>query len=194
MSFYLTPSHLLEYLYCPRFTYYEYVLGIPQREEKHYKVLKGREIHELRQKINRNYLRNKLKVKKKELVVELNCNDLHLRGMVDELLYLDDDTMAPFDFKYAEYKEHLWETYKIQTLLYAVMIKKIYGVEVNKGFICFVRSEYKVIELELKEEGLKKALEYVDDCVSVIQKEIYPQATKSKVRCLDCTYQNICIK
>ena len=37
----VTPSHIIEYLYCPRFTYYEYVLCIPQYEERHYKSRKG---------------------------------------------------------------------------------------------------------------------------------------------------------
>jgi CRISPR-associated exonuclease Cas4 len=32
-GFSLTASHLLEYLFCPRFTYFEYVLDIPQYEE-----------------------------------------------------------------------------------------------------------------------------------------------------------------
>ena len=30
--FSVTASHLLEYLYCPRFTYFEYVMDIPQNE------------------------------------------------------------------------------------------------------------------------------------------------------------------
>ena len=37
----LTASHLLEYLFCPRFSYFEYVLDIPQREEKGLKHQRG---------------------------------------------------------------------------------------------------------------------------------------------------------
>ena len=45
-GFSVTASHLLEYLFCPRFTYFEYVLDIPQHEEKRFKVEVGRKIHE----------------------------------------------------------------------------------------------------------------------------------------------------
>ena len=44
LSFY--PSQLIEYLYCPRFTYFEYVLRIPQYEDKFFKVQQGRELHD----------------------------------------------------------------------------------------------------------------------------------------------------
>ena len=59
----LTASHLLEYLFCPRFTYFEYVLDIPQHEEKRFKVDIGRTIHEKIRKTNPEYLRKKLGVK-----------------------------------------------------------------------------------------------------------------------------------
>jgi CRISPR-associated exonuclease Cas4 len=60
----LTASHLLEYLFCPRFTYFEYVLDIPQHEEKRFKVEVGRKIHE--KKMNPEYLRKKLGVTEKK--------------------------------------------------------------------------------------------------------------------------------
>ncbi|MFK7978695.1 MAG: CRISPR-associated protein Cas4, partial [Saprospiraceae bacterium] len=44
--FSITPSQIIEYLFCPRFTYFEYVLRIPQYEDRHYKVGRGREVHE----------------------------------------------------------------------------------------------------------------------------------------------------
>ena len=48
----LTPSHIIEYLFCPRFTYFEYVLAIPQYEEKDYKVMRGRHLHDERLRFN----------------------------------------------------------------------------------------------------------------------------------------------
>src|SRR5579883_652505 len=58
----LTVTHLLEHLYCPRFTYFEYVLGIPEQQEKRTLVQKGRAVHEERRHTNPNYLRKKLGV------------------------------------------------------------------------------------------------------------------------------------
>ena len=82
----LTASQLLQHLYCPRFTWYEYVLQIPQYEERHVKVQKGRQLHTERLERNKAYLRKKLGVVAKEADVYLS-SDL-LRGRVDEVLTL----------------------------------------------------------------------------------------------------------
>ncbi|MBS1272030.1 MAG: hypothetical protein MAGBODY4_01167 [Candidatus Marinimicrobia bacterium] len=44
-QFYITPSDMLEYLYCPRFIYFENVLDIPENQGNRWKVQKGRSIH-----------------------------------------------------------------------------------------------------------------------------------------------------
>lgn len=41
----ITITHVLEHLFCPRFTYFEHVLAIPERQENRWKVQKGREVH-----------------------------------------------------------------------------------------------------------------------------------------------------
>ena len=190
---FITPSHLLEYLYCSRFTYFEYVLGIDQREEKRFKVQMGKDTHLFKEKINPGYLRKKLGVTKKEQEVELVCPDLNLKGKVDELLYFDDGTMAPFDYKFAEYKDRIWQTFKVQETLYALMIKDIYAVDVKKAYLCFTRSKSKIVEIEFKGKDFDVALKAVKQCLDIIQKGYYPSGTKVKARCNDCTYRNLCI-
>lgn len=59
-------SDVLEYLFCSRFIYYMYCLDIPQHEEKRFKVIKGREVHETRKLTNRDYVRKKLNCIRKE--------------------------------------------------------------------------------------------------------------------------------
>ncbi|MCF7790691.1 MAG: CRISPR-associated protein Cas4 [Victivallales bacterium] len=190
---FITPSHLLEYLYCPRFTYYEYVLGIDRREEKRLKVQLGKDTHLFKEKINPGYLRKKLGAVKKEQEVELVSPSLNLKGKVDELLYLEDGTMSPFDYKFAEYKDRIWKTFKIQETLYALMIKQLYQVEVKKAFLCFIRSKSKIVEIEFTEKDFEEAVDAVNECLSIIQDGYYPQATRVKARCPDCTYRNLCI-
>ncbi|HED08386.1 MAG TPA: CRISPR-associated protein Cas4, partial [Ignavibacteria bacterium] len=104
----VTPSHIIEYLYCPRFTYFEYVLSIPQYEERHYKIQKGRQIHELKLVRNREYLRKKTGAVEK--YTDQYLTNGYLRGKVDEVLLLSDGTMAPLDYKFAVYKERIFET------------------------------------------------------------------------------------
>ena len=44
-EYYITPSDMIEFLYCKRFIYYMKGLAIPQFEENRFKVQKGREVH-----------------------------------------------------------------------------------------------------------------------------------------------------
>src|SRR5512143_1388223 len=97
---FVTVSDALEYLFCPRFIFFMHCLGIAQREERRYKVLKGRDLHESREKVNRDYVRKRLNCNKKEISVYLTSQRLHFKGEVDEVLFLDDGTAAPLDYKY----------------------------------------------------------------------------------------------
>ncbi|MGH7829356.1 MAG: CRISPR-associated protein Cas4, partial [Candidatus Binatia bacterium] len=89
----ITPSEVIEYLYCPRFVYFMHCLNIPQHEDRRFKVLKGREVHQRRETENKDYLRKKIGVTKKEIGVYLASPSLKVRGIVDEVLTLEDGTM-----------------------------------------------------------------------------------------------------
>jgi len=51
-AFSITASDILEYLFCPRFTYFELYLKIPEHQEKRFKVQKGRTVHEDKMRVN----------------------------------------------------------------------------------------------------------------------------------------------
>ncbi len=189
----LTASHLLEYLFCPRFTYFEYVLDIPQHEGKRFKVEVGRNIHEKVRKINPDYLRKKLGVKEKKSDVYLSGHS-GIRGIVDEILFLDDGTAAPLDYKYAQYKEKLFKTYRLQLVFYAQLIKDNSHVPVNRGFIVYTRSKNKLIEVPIYDKYFLELDKIVQEMLLIIQKCHYPKPTSYKQRCPDCCYRNICEK
>ena len=126
-SFY--PSQIIEYLYCPRYTYFEYVLRIPQYEEKFYKVNRGREIHDQKLERNKEYLRKKIGVSEKWLDQYLGVEGL--RGKVDEVLLLDDGTYAPLDYKFAVWKDKVYDTYRQQLYCYAILIEEIFKAKVE---------------------------------------------------------------
>src|SRR5438132_8466634 len=86
----LTVTHVLEHLFCPRFTYFEYVLAVPERQERRLLVQKGRQSHEERRHINPTYLRKKLGVVERRFDVPLASARLGVRGSVDEVFTLND--------------------------------------------------------------------------------------------------------
>lgn len=189
----ITPSEVIEYLYCPRFIYFMNFLSIPQHEEQRYKVLAGREVHEKKVKINKEYLRKKLHCTEREISVYLASDKYHLKGVVDEVLFLEDGTAAPFDYKFAEYKDRLFRTHKIQSILYAILIKENYQREVRRGYVCYTRSKNLVKEIPYREKDFRVALETIDKILKIIQSGYYPEGTKYLSKCIDCCYKNICV-
>ena len=188
---FITATHLLEYLYCPRFIYFENVLDIPENQEKRFKVQKGRKVHEIVRKTNPAYFRKKLGVKDKKSDVYL-ASSLGIRGIVDEVLFLNDDTAAPLDYKFAEYKQKLFKTYRFQLIFYARLIKDNFQVPVKKGFIIYTRSKNKLVEIPIKDKDFIELEKIVDDMISIINNCRYPKPTSVKRRCPDCCYKNIC--
>lgn len=190
--FSITPSHIIQYLYCPRFTYYEYVLRIPQYEDKFYKVTRGREVHEQKAAQNMEYMRRRIGVVDKYLNAYLTIE--LLRGEVDEALVLDDGTMAPLDYKFAQYKEKVYDTYKTQLYCYAWLIETNYGCLVQKGFLVYTRSKNKLIEVPITSKSVAVVKKASEEIKTIMETNRYPKATKYKKRCVSCTYRNICIR
>ena len=188
----ITISDVLEYLFCPRFIYFMYCLDIPQYEEKRFKVLKGREVHEIRRLTNTEYARKKLNCIRKERDVFIASKENRIKGIVDEVLFLEDGTAAPLEYKFAEYKNKIFRTYKYQLILQALMIKENYGLDVTRGYICYTRSNSLVKQIDFKSSDFKRAVEIIESIINIIEKGVYPKATRSSMKCIDCCYRNIC--
>jgi CRISPR-associated exonuclease Cas4 len=191
--FSLTPSHIIEYMYCARFTYFEYVLRIPQFEEKNYKVMQGRSMHELRSLQNKDYLRKRVGAVDKRLNVYLTGGaGYKLRGEVDEVLWLSDGTLAPLDYKFAKWEDKVYDTYRIQLICYAWLIMQNFGLQVTRGYLVYVRSQNKVVELPVLPEDMTMVRDAMADIRRIVEKNYYPNGTKVRKRCDHCTYKNVC--
>jgi len=189
----ITISDVLEYSFCPKFIFYMHCLCIPQHEEQRFKVLRGREVHDERMKTNPDYLRKKLHVTGKELNIFLTSRDYHIKGIVDEVLFLEDGTAAPFEYKFAEFKEKIFQTYKNQLALHAIMIRENYHKEVNRGYICFTRSNSRVEEVRFTDKDFSRAIAVVNSILEIINNGYYPSKGKSESKCIDCCYRTICV-
>lgn len=190
----ITISDVMEYHYCPRFTYFMHVLDIPQHEEMRFKVLKGREVHEKKKHQNISYLRKKLEVKRKLINVFLSSEKYQIRGIIDELLILTNGEIVPFEFKFAEYKERLFQTYKSQLVIQALLIQENYDVTVTRGFICFTRTNNIVKEVQFTINDFRKVEKTIKMIISIIETGIFPKMTQYNSRCIDCCYRNICVR
>lgn len=188
----LTVTHLLEHLFCPRFTYFEHVLAIPERQERRPLVVKGREAHEERAKVNPRYLRKKIGVVGRRQDVPLSSAALGIRGSVDEVLTLEDGTMAPLDYKFAEWKGRVLLNLKMQSVVYGLLIEEAFGVAVNGGWLCYIRSKHRLERLEHTPDDKAEARRLLAEVLGVIRGEHFPEATRYRGRCRDCCYRNVC--
>jgi CRISPR-associated exonuclease Cas4 len=188
----ITPSQIIEFQYCQRFTYFEYVLGISQYEDRHYKVQKGRDLHLIRQSTNVDYLRKKIGVIEKYIDQYL-VNDL-IRGKIDEVLLLEDGSMAPLDYKFAEYNDIVYSTYKVQLYCYGWLIESNFQKEVKKGFLVYTRSKNKLVTENISMKNIDEVKKCAESIYSIIENNTFPKATGFKKRCVTCTYRNICIQ
>jgi len=191
-SIQITPSHIIEYLYCPRYTWFEYVLAIPQYEDKYYKVMKGRHLHSEKLVRNKEYLRKRIGAVEKQTDQYLAAGNL--RGRIDEVLNLNDGTFAPLDYKFAKWEGKVFRTHRIQLYCYALMIENNFKAKVKRGYLVYIRSKNKLVEVEVPESAKKEIEESIAGIADIIERNYYPRATKYKSACLNCTYKNICTK
>jgi CRISPR-associated exonuclease Cas4 len=141
--------------------------------------------------MNPDYLRKKIGVKEKKSDVYLSGR-IGIRGIVDEILFLNDSTAAPLDYKYAEYKDRTFKNHRFQLVFYAQLIKENFHFPVNRGYIVYTRSRNKLVEVPLQEKNFVELEKIIDEIVAIIQKCRYPEPTKYKRRCSDCCYRNLC--
>lgn len=170
------------------------VLKIPQNEDRRYKVQKGREIHEKRLQQNKGYLWKKIGAVSRQSNVYLISEKYHLRGIIDEVVTLADDSFAPIDYKYAVYPEHIYKSHKTQILCYCMLIEDVFAKKVNEGYIFYIRDGNKQETVPFTDKTKGRILEDIDAILEIIGKEKIPRPTAVTARCVDCTYKNICVR
>ena len=187
----ITCTDVLEHCFCPRFTYFEHVLDIPERQEKRFKVQKGRAIHDKVASINAGYLRKKIGCVDRRFNVHLSTDD-GLIGVVDEVLTLSDGSMAPLDYKFAEYPGRIYKTHRVQVAFYGHLIEHGFRRSVNKGFLVYTRAKNKLVEVSIGVEEQGMLLRSVVEIKTILSQGRLPQEHGSRMRCPDCCYKNIC--
>lgn len=189
---FVTPSEVMEYLYCPRFIYYMNVLNVQQHEHNRALVNKGRDIHKLKMVQNKAYLRKTLNVIDKKSEVYMKSETLKLVGKVDEVLFFADGFAAPLDYKYAYWDKRVYKPLLYQQALYASLIEETFSCEVQAGYLVYIRSKNHVEKVDISARLKTRAKEIVDEIFAILNINYFPQATKTKSKCLDCTYRNLC--
>jgi len=187
-------SDIIEYLYCPRFIYYERVLNIPQFQELRTKVKIGRDIHEKKAITMGSYLRKRIGVKKKLTNIKIVSEKLHLVGILDELLFFDDGTIGPLDYKFAQWEGVVHKPLYYQSMAYGVLAQDLFNQPSNRGYIVYTRSSNHMERINFPPNKKERIENIVNNVMDIIFRCAYPNAKTSSKQCGDCTYRKICLK
>lgn len=186
-----TVSDVLEHLFCGRFTWFEKYQMLPEFQERRHKVQRGRQLHTEREKNNRAYLRKRLRAVDKQIDVSLVSERHHLRGRLDEILFFEDESASPLDYKFARDPGRVYRTLKMQSVIYALLIRENMDVRVRKGFIVYTRSNNAVTTVDFSRADFQQVGIIVQEMLSIVTTgHLPPRAAASK--CIDCCYRRIC--
>ena len=187
----LTVSDVLEHLYCPRFTWFEKYQMLPEFQERRAKVQMGRSLHETRENTNRGYLRKRLNAVDKRIDVSLVSERYCLRGRIDEVLFFQDGTAAPLDYKFARDPGLIYRTLRFQSAIYALLIQEHFQCAVSKGFVVYTRSSNAVRTIEFTPADFQQVGNVLSEMLNIIQNGHLPRRAPPS-RCVDCCYRRIC--
>lgn len=186
-----TVSDVLEHLFCRRFTYFERYMMLPEFQQRRTKVRRGRELHADKEAANRGYLRRRLGVVDKKIDVSLLSARHHLRGRVDEILFFADGSAGPLDYKFAQYPDRIYRTLRVQSAIYALLIRENFGVAVSRGYLVYTRSRNRVVELVYTSDDFRLVARSVREMLGIVRLGKLPGRAPPR-RCSDCCYRFIC--
>jgi CRISPR-associated exonuclease Cas4 len=188
LSYSLTVTNVVEHAFCPRFTYFELVLGIAQREEKRGTVQSGCAFHSLHSKTNRSYVTKRLSgVKRTELLLYSKVH--FFSGKIDEAIEADDQVMI-IERKYSDYIV-IGATLKTQLGLLAVLAEENTGKKVKQAIVVFDKKTRVEVPVRVSEKLKETALLMLQNTRQTLISGSLPNSRHDN-RCLNCCYRKIC--
>ncbi len=184
----LTITDIVENAFCPKFTYYELVLGLKQYEGKQGSVKAGRAYHERHSTTNLTYMPRKTTGKK---FTELQLfSESHLfSGKIDEAIETPTEIII-IERKYSDHAT-IGTTMKTQLGLLSILVEESLGKKVRKATVVFEKTKRQEIQVDITEEIQKLALSILQRTKETLTSGTSPIAKYSN-RCITCCYRKIC--
>lgn len=188
MKDHLTVTDVYEHAFCPKFTYFELVLGVPQHEERHGSVIRGRQIHRNREYRNPCYKPRETPKGTVHNEVLLHSKKYNFSGKIDRFIEREDSCIL---VEVKNSRPFLGKTVKVQIGLLAVLIEENFNKPCELALVRFLRGAHTKRWIEVTDELKGLALEELNATQEVIKSGLMPFSEYSK-RCLDCCYRRNC--
>jgi len=187
----LMVTDLKQWIYCRRILFYltclpdvrptTYLMEVGSEQGK------AEETRELRRALHRYGLENG----RREFGVRLSSPRLGLRGVVDMVIWLDEQQppqVLPVDFKLSH---TLGEHVKLQLTAYGMLLEEVTGRQSPRGFIYQIPLR-RAVEVPFS-TGLRRKFENeLAEMQSVIRGEQMPPPAKKTSQCVVCEFRRFC--
>jgi len=184
----LSITDAVEHAFCPKFTYYQLVLGLRQYEEKQGSVEAGRVYHSRHASTNLTYIPRKLEGRK--LVDVKLFSQIHMfSGKIDEAIETREEVTI-IERKYSDYV-NIGTTIRTQLGLLSILLEENLKKKARRAIVVFERTRRDEIQVNITEEMRKMALSVLQETKEVLNSGLCPVAQYSN-RCITCSYRKIC--
>lgn len=185
----LSVSDIVNYTYCPRIIYFEYIMHEKQKQTAKTKKAKERHIEfSNRTKRTKTVKESAIKLPRR-LNVPLVSKKLNLQTVID-CLFINGNEAYPMDFKESFTPHSIYRGQKFQLAAQAMLLKEK-GFTVPFGYLKFLKDN-NIVKVFIKEHHFTTVTENLERIKEIIRKEFIPKPTQYTKRCVDCCFLNIC--
>ncbi len=184
----ISASDIINYTYCPRIIYFDYVLKSRQRQTSKTKEARAGHISYSKQSIRNKIVKKQPKLPRK-YNVHLFSEKYNLQAVID-CLFLNGTEAYPMDFKQSFAPRAVYLTQKYQLAAHALLLKER-GYVVQYAYLKYLRDGI-VKKVWIKEAHIENVLKSLELIKRVVGEEYFPRPTPYKKRCVDCCFWKIC--
>jgi CRISPR-associated exonuclease Cas4 len=185
---YLSVTDLLNHRYCPRITWFSFVLGLSPRGT--IKTEHGRRVHEEWVACVRAGGGDEVSPRPEVVAREVVSKRLRLRGRMDAVVTRA-GALLPYEVKstIAPARPHPGQL--LQLAAYALLLEERTGRRVDSGYLHYL-GDGVVVEVEITEAAKRQVREVMKDLQEVVETEAMPSRAPAS-HCRDCGYRKICV-
>jgi CRISPR-associated exonuclease Cas4 len=185
---YLSVTDLLNHRYCPRITWFSFVLGLRPRGT--IKTEHGRRVHEEWARQPRPDQEGGLPAGLRTGSWEVVSKRLRLRGRMDAVV-TEAGALLPYEVKSTTAPARPYPGQLLQLAAYALLLEERTGRRVDRGYLHYL-GDGAVVEVEITEAAKREVREVMEELRRVVETEAMPPRALAS-HCRDCSYRKICV-
>ncbi len=185
----ISVTAVVEHVFCPKFTYYGYVMGLEQYEEKRGTVKSGRMHHATSEKTNRGFVPDNLDGTK-ITSLKLYSKRHNFVGIIDHAVDMTDQVVL-IERKYADHNV-IYDSIRVQLGLLAILLEENLHKPVNYAYVYFAKNKKRTrLRVDIDQEIKEYAIRMLQDVKNTISTGIDPVSNYDN-RCINCCYRKVC--